>query len=78
MKCPFCKGSGRSPERGHNYRCENCDGTGKVLCDTCGELLELCKCMDPEAPRPHSEKCQCPKCEAWDLANDPELQTKHE
>jgi len=44
--CGECKGTGRQRER--QYRCEDCDGTGKVLCDECGQELEMCICDEKE------------------------------
>lgn len=47
MKCRYCNGSGRM--RGEpQYRCEDCDGTGKELCEECGEILEHCSCNEEE------------------------------
>jgi hypothetical protein len=46
MRCPECKGTVRQSER--QYRCEDCDGTGKVLCDECGQVLEMCICDEKE------------------------------
>jgi DnaJ-class molecular chaperone len=45
MKCPECNGSGKQRGEPH-YRCEDCDGTGKVLCDECFEELEFCECSE--------------------------------
>jgi len=66
MICPYCRGSGRSYSHGHHYICVDCDGTGVLFCSECGERTEHCACVDLEEPRPHCEKCFCPKCEAWD------------
>jgi RecJ-like exonuclease len=46
MMCPECKGTGRQKER--QYRCEDCDGTGRVLCLECGAVKEDCQCNETE------------------------------
>ena len=54
MKCPECKGTGRQSER--QYRCEDCDGTGKTHCGECQEPILDCRCDEIEAERREKEE----------------------
>ena len=46
MTCKHCDGYGhKSRESG---KCEDCEGTGRVLCEECGEILEFCECNEPK------------------------------
>ena len=58
-ECSECKGTGRSPSHGHNFRCEDCDGTTRVIaCSHCNEYLHDCKCTCTTCGEEHSE-CEC-------------------
>lgn len=52
--CRWCRGRGRGIER--HYRCEDCDGDGKVaVCEGCGEVEGDCVC--------ECEGCGCERAE---------------
>jgi len=49
MTCKYCEGYGHKL-RDRGGRCEDCEGTGKVLCEECGEILEFCECNQTNEP----------------------------